>query len=560
MVKKRKKTKNAAAKKIVKERRVGKLNQVNNLGSTPFKIALTNDTMITKTVVITSSFKPSLQNAAKINFTAAAILFDSTKLSLVYKIPSSNLFFSYQPISVSPLAMPIDSAKPWKNNHVLKLGLGNLSGVLVDGRFSFGEGKKSTTTLNTDFFHAAGSRFGQQKLVFGIDATNFYTTHNNLEFSSRVYFNTHTLYRYGYMPENLIYSKDQLLLVYNSVGIETAVKNIHITSSGINFNPSITYNRFTNNTDARENNLVLKLPVEKILNKTFSVKLAVTADMADFKTPISTIKNHLFIVNPSFVFSTHNVKLQMGLRSGSDNNNFSILPDIEIVSAIPNSNLKIKAGWIGNFVKNGFRSIVAFNPWISHPNKLINTRISEQFVEIKGGFVNHISLNGKLAFQQINHQSLFLNEAGDGKNFSTLFEPSIRAVKLMGELNYTVQENLSVMASANFTHFNQLSIEPFAWGLIPFETTIALHWKPLKDLHLNANLFYKKGAMYRDAGLTAKRLSPAIDMTMGLEFTVQPKLNLWIQMNNLFNNTYQRWNQYPVFGFNVLGGVVYSFQ
>jgi hypothetical protein len=31
-------------------------------------------------------------------------------------------------------------------------------------------------------------------------------------------------------------------------------------------------------------------------------------------------------------------------------------------------------------------------------------------------------------------------------------------------------------------------------------------------------------------------------------------------MNNLLNNTYQRWNQYNVLGFNVLGGVVYSFK
>jgi hypothetical protein len=30
-------------------------------------------------------------------------------------------------------------------------------------------------------------------------------------------------------------------------------------------------------------------------------------------------------------------------------------------------------------------------------------------------------------------------------------------------------------------------------------------------------------------------------------------------MNNLFNNRYERWNQYPVFGFNVLGGVTFAF-
>jgi len=51
-----------------------------------------------------------------------------------------------------------------------------------------------------------------------------------------------------------------------------------------------------------------------------------------------------------------------------------------------------------------------------------------------------------------------------------------------------------------------------------------------------------------------------MDLNAGVEFTVLPKLNLWVQFNNLLNNKYQRWNQYEVLGFNVLGGVVYSFR
>ena len=30
-------------------------------------------------------------------------------------------------------------------------------------------------------------------------------------------------------------------------------------------------------------------------------------------------------------------------------------------------------------------------------------------------------------------------------------------------------------------------------------------------------------------------------------------------MNNIFDDKYQRWNQYQVYGFNLLGGVVFSF-
>ena len=48
-------------------------------------------------------------------------------------------------------------------------------------------------------------------------------------------------------------------------------------------------------------------------------------------------------------------------------------------------------------------------------------------------------------------------------------------------------------------------------------------------------------------------------MNAGVEFRILRQLNLWFQMNNIFNDMYERWHQYPVYGFNVAGGIVFSF-
>ena len=55
------------------------------------------------------------------------------------------------------------------------------------------------------------------------------------------------------------------------------------------------------------------------------------------------------------------------------------------------------------------------------------------------------------------------------------------------------------------------------------------------------------------------KLDPAFDLNAGAEFSFLPQWKAWLQFNNVFNNKYQRWNQYPVLGFNMLPGVVYSF-
>ncbi len=86
-----------------------------------------------------------------------------------------------------------------------------------------------------------------------------------------------------------------------------------------------------------------------------------------------------------------------------------------------------------------------------------------------------------------------------------------------------------------------------------------LRWQVLKDVHLKGDIFFWDGPRYKKLKGNSGKLDPAIDLNAGIEFKVMPKLNLWLQFNNILNNRYQRWNQYEVLGFNVMGGIVYSF-
>src|SRR5688572_6173629 len=77
----------------------------------------TLDTTKPTTVVVTSAFKPTLKPAAKINFSAATPSADTTRPNLFYTIPSQNLFFSYQPTPLQPLALSPDTGYNWQNQN-----------------------------------------------------------------------------------------------------------------------------------------------------------------------------------------------------------------------------------------------------------------------------------------------------------------------------------------------------------------------------------------------------------------------------------------------------------
>src|SRR2546421_10563414 len=67
------------------------------------------DTSRKREVTVTSTFKPSLKEAAKINFNPTPPATDTSRPILQYNVPDQNLFFSYQPGSLKPLALQSDT-------------------------------------------------------------------------------------------------------------------------------------------------------------------------------------------------------------------------------------------------------------------------------------------------------------------------------------------------------------------------------------------------------------------------------------------------------------------
>ena len=541
----------AAAKPLAKEQQVTEI---------------TSDTASPKVVIITSAFKPYVKNAAKVNFTAASPVIDSSKIPVSYTIPSQNLFFSYQPVAIKPLALAVDTGFTWNNDQYIKIGAGNFSSVLGEAAFSFGDGKHSITNLKGNFTTATGHLPAQQAARWGIDILSVFNTGNNNEWTTHPYYKSSTQYLYGYQPASLNYAKDQLLQRFNTVGVEAGLQNKTTNDFGITYHPQVHFIRFSDSHEDQENNLVIKAPINKAFGKIYALDLDMGADLST--TDITLIpdhinkKNNLFYVNPSIQFKTPNVKIIAGIRPSWDDQVYTTLPNISAEAKISEANLSIEAGWVGYYQKNTLRSLSEINPWIAATslNGLTNTRIKEQYAGIKGGGGDHFTWQTRVSFQQIHNQALFVNNTFDGKSFAVLFEPDMNTIKLHGEVAYTLQETLSIIAGATYSKYSSLAVNEKPWGLLPFEATGSVKWKILKGLQLKADAFLWDGSAYRDAALQAKKSNAVVDLNFGAEFSVMPKLNIWLQMNNLLNSTYQRWNQYPVLGTQVLAGVVYSFR
>jgi hypothetical protein len=295
------------------------------------------------------------------------------------------------------------------------------------------------------------------------------------------------------------------------------------------------------------------------LGTKFEAIAALEWNMNNYRPNAKTgVNNSWVMISPAVMYKTNPLNIHAGLRPTWDNGEFRLLPNLFAEFNTADTRFSVQVGWIGSMRNSGFQYLANFNPWIWAPNNVFNTRIEERYAGVKGSAGDHLSYSAKASFNRINNQPLFMNDTASGKSFMVLNEPTMNVVNLGGSLGYTVGETFSVISTLNVNKFTT-RLNKRAWGLLPLEWNTTLRLQVLKDLFVNGTMYVFDGPWSRSKTTGEKGLPGATDLSAGLEFKIVKNVRLWAQFNNIFGNEYQRWNQYPNFGFNFLGGVVISF-
>jgi outer membrane receptor protein involved in Fe transport len=87
----------------------------------------------------------------------------------------------------------------------------------------------------------------------------------------------------------------------------------------------------------------------------------------------------------------------------------------------------------------------------------------------------------------------------------------------------------------------------------------SLRWWAFKQVLLKADFMAFNGGAFLMKDGTDVKLNGGADLSAGLEFAINKHFSAWVDVNNIFNNKYQRWYNYPVYGLNVLAGATFKF-
>ncbi len=517
-----------------------------------------------QSINITSSYKPVLRNAVKINFSGSQLLADTSTTVKPYIIPAQNLFYAYQPIALKPLALQQDSNLYLGGRNFVKVGFGNYTTPYAKAALGFGDGKTYLVNFYGSYISSKGKIRNQDYAQFDAKATGSYFG-KKTEFYATASWSRHDYHLYGYDHAIYDYKRSEVKQYLQSITLKAGVRNTNVSEFRINYNPNIEVNLFSNIEKLNETNLIVDLPVEKKFGESFALKVAAKADITNYTTkgyiPNNyTVNNNVIQVSPSVQYSTAKLSINGGIIPTWDNNKFSMLPNVYAEYQLKEKVFMIQAGWVGRINKNNYRNLSSMNPYLATITSQTNTKEVEFYGGIKASLGKHFNFNAKAGVVRYDNLPFFINDtATDGKAFIIANEPTVNNFRVHGDISYISQEKFTATAGVTFNGYTGMDVNARAWNTVPVEITGSLRWWAFKQLMLKADFYMFGGGNYLDKGNLSYKFKPGSDLGIGAEFMVSKKISAWLDVNNIFNNKYERWHKYEVYGVNLLGGVRFNF-
>lgn len=523
------------------------------------------DTAKKQSIDITSSYKPVLRNAVKINFSASNLVADTARQIAPYAVPAQNLFYTYQPMALKPLALAQDTSLNLGTRNFLKAGFGNYTTPFVSAGFSFGDGKTSLMNVYADYISSKGKIINQDYSKVNVKASgSYFKGANELYGSAGV--SQYDYYLYGYNHALYNYAKQDVLQRLTTVKLKAGFRNKEATGSGFNYNPNVEINVFGNRKKATESSLLLEAPVEKTLGDQFSVRVSAKADITTYTTQNIIpnnykFNNYIFSIAPELVYANEVLTLHGGLTPAWDNGKLSVLPNIYGEAQIPDKPFLVQAGLTGRFIKNSYQHLTDINPYLAPITAVqLNTKETELYGGIKASVGKHFNFSAKAGLLSYKNLPFFINDtASDSKSFKISNESKLTDLRIHGDLSYISQDKFTITGGLTFNGYTGMHDNDKAWGTIPLQVDASLRWWAFKQVMIKSDFTAYTGSSYLLPGNINKTLSGAADLSAGVEVSINKNISAWMDINNVLNNKYQRWYGYEVYGTNLLLGVILKF-
>lgn len=290
-----------------------------------------------------------------------------------------------------------------------------------------------------------------------------------------------------------------------------------------------------------------------------------------------------FGVVPTFELNEQGWKVNIGaalfysLDMKKSNNQLLIYPKINASFDVVDDLMLFYAGAEGNLEQNTYSDFVSRNPFVSPTLHIAPTdKQYNLFAGLKGKLTNTVSYNMRASYVSERNKPLFKsNEYAEintdkgyelGNSFGVVYD-DLKTLSFYGELKADFSEKLTLGINGTFSSFATNS-EKEAWNLPTIKLESKIDFAINEKWYAGAQLFFvgdRKEQQFNLASLSlpdpnfTNTLDSYFDVNAHVGFKYSEKLTAFLRANNITNQNYQKWLNYPVQGLQVVLGANYKF-
>lgn len=358
---------------------------------------------------------------------------------------------------------------------------------------------------------------------------------------------------------------------------------------------SMQFKRFSDNLDSGENRFWLK-PSFDVDIADYEINADVLLDYVGgsfdrmYLDDTKIDYNNIIVgAKPSFLYQQDDLSVQIGLGlfysmgeiNSESENKFFVYPNVKASYKLVGDLLIGYAGAEGGLNQNSYADFVEENPFVS-PTLFIGPTDNKYdiYVGLKGKLANAVSFNVRGSYKNSDNQAMFIsnpnileNTNTEGYAFGNSFDvvyDNVKTISFFGEIKGDFSEKVTAGLNGTFNSFST-DVEEEAWNLPELKIGATLDVDITKKWYAGTNIFFvgeRKDlisipsdatvfpTIYTEETIT---LDSYFDLNAHVGYKYNERLTAFLKGNNLANQQYNRWANYPVQGIQVLIGASYKF-
>ncbi|MBT2564009.1 TonB-dependent receptor [Pedobacter sp. ISL-68] len=533
--------------------------------------------VVNEEIEVVRPYKPILAEAVKLRRSPNLDDVKTYKAKLNYSILDRKLELNSDIQKLQAQALAEEKESILVNNYV-KGAFGSLATLLGEAYFNTGKDEGLQVGGYFKHFSQEGklnkqNSSNQQLSVFGRSILDQNTV------SGRINFERNGTYFYGIDDTRPTLNPNPDKQALTTIELEgELVKNFTEDEDAFSYALKANGYIWNDKFSAKENYLSLNGYVNKRINS-LNLGLAASTEFGNSKDALTSVGNNLLRLNPYIRLQVKGAKITAGINFVQEFGAFSsskIFPAITADFTLIPDYLQVFGEVKGDVNRNSLKGFTDENPWLNSNIVVKNTVEKLSFsAGIKGTGGPGFGYKARVYVKQFDDMPLFVNNFTDFNKFDVIYDfGKTKLTGLEGEISVQVSDALKWTGKLNIDDWKPAS-ETYSWFKPGLKVSSNFVYTYNKKLSFNAGVVIQddiKAKVYTGAPVPASQyiipntnielietVKGYVDLGLGADYRINKKFSVFAKANNILNTNYSRYLYYQVNGFNIFGGLTYSF-